>query len=151
LGIVFSFGFWQKWLFGFGLYLVVFGLIMALFGQSSLMNFVFNNQIDSVFWGSRELSAAAAEFQVFVYGVLGATIVGWGVFLAFIAHYPFKAREPWAWNCVAIGVVMWFVVDTLVSIRFGVGFNVMVNIVFLSLALLPLLFTRRNFRKTDTT
>ncbi len=148
---MFSFGFWQKWLFGFGLYLVVFGLIMALFGQSRLMNFVFNNQINPAFWSSTELSAAAAEFQAFIYGVLGATIVGWGVFLAFIARYPFKAREPWAWNCVAIGVVMWFVVDTFVSIRFGVGFNVMVNIVFLSLALFPLLFTRTHFRETNAT
>lgn len=140
-----SFGFWQKWLFGFGLYLTVFGLVMAFFSQSRLMDFVFNSQIDPTFWDSVEPSAPTLEFQAFIYGVLGATIAGWGIFIAFIAHYPFKEKEPWAWNCIATGLIVWFLVDTFVSIRFGVGFNVVVNTIFLLLALLPLIFTRKHF------
>jgi len=135
--------------FGFGLYVVAFGLIMALFGQSGAMNFLLNDQIDPAFWDSGDVPMAAAEFQTFIYGVLGATIVGWGVFLAFMARYPFKAREPWAWNCIAIGMTAWFVVDTIISVRSGVGFNVVLNIVFFLLALIPLLFTRREFRGTS--
>lgn len=140
-----SFGFWQKWLFGFGLYLAVFGLIMALFSQSRLMDIVFNSQIDPTFWDLPGPSAAASEFQAFVYGVLGATITGWGIFIAFIARYPFKAKEPWAWYCIATGVIVWFLVDTAISLRFGVRFNVMVNTLFVVLALLPLVFTRKHF------
>lgn len=140
-----SFGFWQKWLVGFGLYVVAFGLSFAVFGQSRLMDIVFNNQIDPAFWGVAEPTATAREFQAFVYGVLGATMAGWGVFIAFIAHYAFKAKEPWAWNCIATGMIVWFVVDQFVSLRYGVGFNVALNTAFLLFVTLPLVFTRRSF------
>jgi hypothetical protein len=140
-----NFGFWQKWLFGFGIYVIVFGLMMAFFSQSRLMDIVFNDQINPTFWDSMGPSAAALEFQAFIYGVLGATMAGWGIFIAFIAHHPFKAKELWAWNCIATGMIVWFVVDTFVSIRFGVGFNVIVNTIFLLLVLLPLILTRKHF------
>ncbi len=42
-------------------------------------------------------------------------------------------------------MIVWFVVDTAISIRYGVGFNVVVNTIFLLLALLPLIFTRTHF------
>jgi len=103
-----SFSFWRKWLFGFGLYLITFGLILSFFSHSTLMNFVFNSQIDPAFWGLAELSENTEKFQAWVYGVLGAVISGWGIFISFIAYYPFKAKEQWAWNCIATGFIVWF-------------------------------------------
>ena len=144
-----SFSFWRKWLFGFGLYLVAFGIMLSFFSHSTLMNYVFNNQIDPTFWGATELPESAKIFQAWVYGVLGAVISGWGVFISYIAYYPFKEKELWAWNCIAVSFAVWFVIDTAISINHNVGFNVLINVVFFLSALLPLLFTRRHFVKRN--
>lgn len=143
-----SFNFWQKWLFGFGLYLIVFGAILSFFSHSALINYVFNHHIDPVFWGLDELPENTKKFQAWIYGVLGAVISGWGIFIAFIAHYPFKAKERWAWHCIASVFIVWFVIDTVVSVYYRVGFNVFINITFLLFALLPLIFTRKHFIKS---
>lgn len=140
-----SFNFWQKWLLAVGIYLVAFGLVLAFFNQTRLMDLAFNDQIDPVFWGTDGIPENAAHFQAWVYGVLGATVSGWGIFLAFLAHYPFKAREKWAWNCIAFGIGTWFVVDTAISAYYGVTFNVVFNTALLLLVGLPLLFTRKGF------
>ena len=142
-----TFNFWQKWLFGFGVYLILFGLILTFFSQSTLMNYIFNNQIDPTFW-STSLPESAKKFQAWIYGVLGAVICGWGIFLSFIAHYPFKAKEPWSWYCIGVGFVVWFLVDTFITIYYQVGFNVIVNITFLLFVLLPLIFTKKYFIRT---
>ena len=47
-----KFMFCQKWLTGLGMYLTVFGIVLAVFPQSALMDSVFNNQIDPQFWQS---------------------------------------------------------------------------------------------------
>lgn len=140
-----SFNFWQKWLFCFGLYLIAFGIILAFFGQSTLLNYIFHNQIDPVFWALGELPDNAKSFQAWIYGVLGSVISGWGIFLSVVAYYPFKAKELWAWNCIAAVFIVWFVIDTAISIYYQVGFNVIVNITFLLFVLLPLIFTRKHF------
>ena len=113
------------------------------------MNYLFNNQIDPVFWGLTELPENSKRFQAWVYGVLGAMICGWGIFVSFIAYYPFKAKQKWAWECIGAGFIVWFVIDTVISIYYQVGFNLVINIAFLLFVLLPLLFTRKYFVKKD--
>ena len=140
-----KFMFWQKWLTGLSIYLAVFGIVMAVFPQSALMDRVFNDQIDPQFWQSGILPQSAQRFQAWIYGVLGATVAGWGVLLAFIAFYPFKARQRWAWNGLTAAFGIWFVVDTAISAFYGVGFNVVFNTLLLLAAAIPLVLTRRSF------
>lgn len=140
-----NFNFWQKWLLIVGIYLAVFGLILSFFNQTQLMDFAFNNQIDPVFWQAERIPENAVSFQNWIYGVLGATVSGWGIFMAFLAYYPFKAREKWAWNCIATGVAIWFIADTAISAFYQVTFNVVFNTVLLLLVGIPLLFTRKDF------
>lgn len=140
-----NFNFWQKWLFFVGIYLAVFGLVLAFFNQTYVMDFVFNNQINSVFWSANAIPENIFPFQSWVYGVLGATVTGWGIFIAFLAYYPFKAREKWAWNCIAAGISIWFISDTSISAFYDVTFNVVFNVVLLIFIGLPLLFTRKFF------
>jgi hypothetical protein len=139
------FSFWQKWLFIVSLGITAFGLFMALFNHTALFD-LFNQQIDPVFWES-SLPQGVASFQGWLYGVWGSTVAGWGIFLAFIAHYPFKQRQKWAWNCLAVGLGVWFVLDTWISWRFGVTFNVFFNFVVVIAAGLPLVFTRKEFHE----
>jgi hypothetical protein len=101
-----SFSLWQRWLFLVGLIMSAFGVLLALFNATPLFA-LFDQQINPVFWGTVDIPGEARDFQKWVYGVLGATLAGWGVFLAFIAHYPFKRREKWA-ETACHGVLVWF-------------------------------------------
>jgi hypothetical protein len=138
--------FWQRWLLIFSLVVVIFGMSMALFNRTLLFA-IFDQQVNPSFWGASSLPAGVDEFQGWTYGVLGATMAGWGVFLAFVTRYPFRNRERWAWNCLALGLLLWYVIDTAISLSRGVVFNAIFNTGILILAALPLFFTRREFQQ----
>ncbi len=139
------FDFWQRWLLVVSIFLVVFGLALAFFNQTAFFNFLFNNQVNPVFWKAVPFNEGTVAFQHWVYGVLGATVAGWGVFLAFIGHYPFRRKESWAWICLVLGVGLWYVVDTTLSMLSQVVFNAAFNTALLVLLAPPLIFTRKVF------
>jgi hypothetical protein len=141
-----AFTFWQRWLYGAGLLVMAFGLLIAVLSGTALFDTVFNHQINPVFWDTKTVDGPTQDFQRWIYGVLGATVAGWGVFLAFMAHSPFKRRERWARDCIAAGIGLWFVVDTAISLYRGVYFNALVvNVPLLVIVALPLWFTRGEF------
>ncbi len=143
-----TFSFWQRWLFSVGLVMSIFGTLMALLSGTPLFE-VFNRQIDPAFWNTSVVEANARGFQHWIYGVWGATIAGWGIFLTFMAHYPFRKKEQWAWNCLVAGLLVWYVLDTLLSIYHQVYFNAIFNTVLLILAMLPVVATRKHFTTSD--
>ncbi len=138
--------FWQRWLFTFSLVVVIFGMGMALLNRTPLFAF-FDSQVNPAFWEANPLPPGANGFIGWIYGVLGATMAGWGVVLVFIAGVPFRSRERWAWNAIVLGLSLWYLTDTAISLYFGVVFNAIFNTVIFVLAVLPLLFTRREFQK----
>lgn len=141
-----KFSFWQRWLVIVGILISVFGTLMAFLSGTPLFA-LFNRQIDPAFWNAKAAEDSAKEFQQWIYGVWGATIAGWGIFVVFIAHYPFRNREQWAWNCLVVGMLVWFVLDTSVSIFHKVYFNAAFNTVLLILVMLPIVVTRTFFTK----
>ena len=139
-----NFPFWQRWLLAVGIAVAGFGLLMAFAAGTPLFD-IFNRQIDPVFW-TGTVDGAARQFQHWLYGIWGATIAGWGIVLVYIVHYPFAKKERWAWECVAVGLVVWYILDTFLSIYYGVLFNVAFNSLLLAAAVPPLMMTRRAFR-----
>jgi len=135
---------WQTWLFVLGSGICIFGLLLAFLGTTNVFQLM-NQQIEPIFWREIVMSTEAKAFQSWVYGVLGATMAGWGICIAFIARYPFRNREKWAWNCLGIGVLCWYVVDTALSLSYNVYFNALFNTVLLIAALIPLVFSRKYF------
>jgi len=81
---------------------------------------------------------------------LDAVIAGWGIFIAIIAHCPFEEKEWWVWSSIGAVLVVRLVIDTDISVNYRVGINMVVNVSFVWFALLPLMFTRRNFVKSAT-
>lgn len=138
------FSIWQRWLLMVGILITGFGLLMAFAAGTPLFN-VFHRQIDPAFWGGGSVDDAARQFQAWIYGVWGATIAGWGIFLIFIVRHPFSKRERWAWNCISLGLAIWFILDTSLSMFYRVYFNVAFNSLLLVAAAPPLLFTRKEF------
>jgi hypothetical protein len=139
-----EFKFWQRWLLIVAIIVTLFGVFMALFNNTPLFN-LFNDQIDPVFWGSQDPPNSSLIFHRWVYGVWGATVAGWGLTLAFLAHHPYKQRERWARSALTYGLSLWYLLDTGFSIYFGVYFNALFNTLLLLLAGLPLVFTWKEF------
>jgi len=137
-----KFSFWQRWLWIVGILISGFGMLMVLLSGTPLFD-SFNRQIDPAFWGTGVVEDSAKGFQHWVYGVWGATIAGWGIFVTFIAHYPFRNKEKWSWNCLVTGMFVWFVLDTSLSLYYRVYFNAAFNTVLLILAMLPIAITRK--------
>jgi len=121
-----------------------FGVFMAFFSSTVFFE-SFNNQVNPVFWGAENVPATTRTFQEWIYGVLGSTLTGWGIFITFIANYPFKMKEKWSRNCLISGLLVWFVMDTGISLYFNVYFNALLNSLLFILGLLPLVFTWKNF------
>lgn len=111
------------------------------------MDYLFNRNIDPYFWLGAKLPENTLRFQGWIYGVLGAVIAGWGTLIAFWASYPFKTRERWAWNGLALATAIWYIADTSISAMHGVIFNVVFNTIILFLLATPLVFTRKFFAK----
>jgi hypothetical protein len=139
-----QFLFWQRWLLIVSIVIGAFGVLMALSSGTPLFD-LFNRQIDPAFWSASPMDEGTTLFQQWVYGVLGATIAGWGISLAFIALYPFRKKEKWAWTCTATGILAWFVLDTALSVFYHVYFNVAFNMALMILAMPPLIATRKDF------
>jgi len=144
-----SFAFWQRWLVVVSCLVVLFGLALAFLNQTAMFDLVFNSRVDPVFWLDRPPPSAAKAFQQWIYGVLGATVAGWGIAMAFIAAGPFARKEAWSWRCLSLSVASWFVVDSAISLAFGVGANIALNATLLVAVGLPLIFARKHFRGLD--
>jgi hypothetical protein len=139
------FDFWQRWLLVVSVAITAFGVFIALLNDTGLFDTVFNDQIDPVFW-DQDIDQDTRDFRRWVYGVLGATVAGWGATMAFLAQNPFKRRERWAWNAIAAGITLWFVLDSYVSLAAENYFNEFaLTVPLFVLVMLPLGFTRRAF------
>jgi hypothetical protein len=81
---------WNLWLLLVGWLLVIFGLSLGFFNQSQLFDVAFNRQVNSVFWPNEIPVESIESFQTWIYGVLGFTVSGWGVFVIFLGLHPFR-------------------------------------------------------------
>jgi hypothetical protein len=72
-----------------------------------------------------------------------------GIFAAYVAHYPFARREKWARQCLAAGTVVWYVLDTYISLISGVVFNALFNSGIFLLIAVPLGFTWKEFEAAN--
>lgn len=143
-----SFNFWYRWLLLISIISVVIGLGIALFPARSPIA-PYTSAIESTFF-SGSMPAEAADLQAFLFGPLGGTIAGYFLMQTFIIWGPFWRRELWAWHAVLWSLLLWFVVDSGMSIYHGARFNVwMINGWTLLLVGLPLAATRRGFKTRE--
>lgn len=137
-----GFRFWQRWLFTTTLVVTGAGVGLALFG-GTLLTRVLDPAFHMVFWGDQPIAPPARAYQAWIYGVLGATLAGWGTCLAFLVQQALAHRESWAHWAIGAGLVVWFVPDTALSYLAGVYANVLLNCLILAALGLPLLMTWR--------
>jgi hypothetical protein len=139
-----TFRFWQRWLVAASVFFCVFGIVVALFPNAFFLS-MWTEALARAFYDGAEPESAAA-FRTFVMGPLGGTIAGSYLLQTFVAVIPFARREPWAWWATLSGLLLWFVVDSSLSISHGAAFNVwMINLMPLIVFVLPLAATRSAF------
>lgn len=142
-----SFNIGFKWVIAVSFMTIIFGFILILLNQSSLFFSLFNSSINLTFWNIPIIENYTQLFQQWAYGTMGAILVGWGTSLTYISAYPFRNKEPWAWNCLMTSLLLWFITDSAVSLFFKVYINVALNSFLFLAYMIPLLFTRKYFKK----
>jgi hypothetical protein len=141
-----TFRFWYKWLLAVSFLNMIMGIIIALFPGSFL--FEAHTEALSKTFFEGVLPWQAELMRRFFFGIIGGTIAGYFLLQTLIVLFPFRNGERWAWHAVFWAILLWFMIDSTLSILHGAFFNVwMINIPSLLLTLIPLLFTHSSFNK----
>jgi len=141
------FTFWQKWLTWANAIAVIAGLVIAFFGNSTLFE-IHNSASERIYFEGNEMTGGLLNFKNFLFGIIGGTIAGFHLLIIFISEYAFKKKEKWAYLAIWSAMLLWFLIDSGLSIYYGAIFNVLyINIGSMLLIILPLIFTMKDFYK----
>ncbi len=140
-----NFIFWQKWLTWANLLTVVVGLLVTFAGNSIFFD-VHNAYTQEVFFEGNAIQEDVSILKNWLFGIIGATIVGFHILMIMISENAFKQKEKWAYKALWGGLLSWFVIDSGISFYYGAIHNiVLINLVALVLIGLPLLMTWKAF------
>lgn len=133
--------FWDRWLIVVTLGVIAFGASLVVLPQISQT--LFDNLFARRLAAHQPFESGAASYVRFVYGVLGATVIGWMVSLQFLIAGPFRERTRFGWCAVSFSVLVWFVIDSSFSLWVGFWENAAFNTGFLLLFAPPIIATSR--------
>ena len=106
---------------------------------------IYVGAVRGFFWEGAAVPAEAEALRRFLMGIIGGTLAGYFTFVLFLIVYPLRARERWAHTAIASGLLVWFCVDSAMSLYHGALFNLqIVNIPTMILWSIPLILTRRH-------
>jgi hypothetical protein len=143
--------FWSGWLKITMLIVILAGIFLALLANIIPWKFM-DEQINGVFFSGTAPDNSVEMFKRWLIGISGAVMAGWGCSMLYVVNHPFRRKEQWAWRCIFYPVIIWFAIDTSVSIYFGAHFNVVINSILLLQIMAPLLFLKNQFfSKIETT
>lgn len=122
--------FWRNWFSGFCVSLIVFGIVLgggAFEATSGPVRFLL-----VLLGGSSDISFEPA-FR-FSLGLLGAISIGWGVmfYYTIAAAIDLKAQGRRLWQGMTTAIIIWFVIDNILSIATGFALNVIPNTLLLA-------------------
>ena len=128
---------WQNWLSAWAILVTAFGLVLAggafaaTDGLTTMLFTLFGNP----------LPADIDPHHRFAIGLMGAVTMGWGLtyFGAFKALY---ALDPAAaapiWRYLLFAGLVWYVIDSTISVATGFWMNAVSNTILIVLFLFPL-------------
>ncbi len=128
---------WQNWFSAWAIFVALFGLVLAggafdaTDGLTSALFSLFGNP----------LPTDIDSHHRFAIGLMGAVTMGWGLtywgaFKALFALPPATAAPIWRY---LLGVTLvWYVIDSAISIATGIWMNAVSNTIVIVLFLIPL-------------
>ena len=140
-----KFHLWQKWLTWANVLTCIVGLLVAFAGNSIFFQ-LHNQYTTEVFFQGETITGDLLRFKNWLFGVIGGTIVGFHLLMIMISENAFRQKEKWAYQAMWLGLIAWFVIDSVISVYYGAIHNlVLINLVALVLIGLPLVMTRKAF------
>ncbi|MFD3264214.1 hypothetical protein [Phenylobacterium ferrooxidans] len=129
--------FWRNWLTVWGWAVALFGLVLAgagfevTSGPTRLLFDVLNGPEDLVL---------NAQMR-FALGLMGAVTLGWALTLlvTFDAAHKLGAAGGPTWRGVLASAVVWYVIDSGISVATGFGLNAVSNTLLMTGLLTPLM------------
>ncbi len=139
--------FWVAWLRIAAIGTIGLGLI-SLAATHPAGATVWHFLFDLVLWSFDEAPVEFNRDARLLNGITGGVLIGWGVLLTWLAGGPIARGEQGARRAAMICVTAWFVGDSLGSLLAGVPGNVVLNLGFFFLFMIPLiaLGTKANAR-----
>lgn len=130
--------FWYRWMIIWCWCVIGFGAVLALsiFEALSAPTMLL---LDLVFWPIDGEPAALSREAIFAVALAGALTMGLGAMILGLARDETLNGSPRLWRHVTAAVLVWYVVDSAVSILGGAIVNAVSNTVLLVTFLLPVL------------
>ena len=115
--------FWYRWLLGSSAFFVLFGVMSAVAGGLPPASLWGGWTAEHFF--ARPMPGEAQIIFDFMRGPLGGTMAGHYVLQTALVAIPVRRGERWASVAIVVATVLWFCVDSGVSISHGAWFNVL--------------------------
>ena len=132
--------FWKNWLNLWSFAVTIFGAVLALAAfapTDGLARIVFASF-------QNPMPGDIDMLHRFSIGLMGAVTMGWGMtlYVAFQAiHLADRAHGPRIWRNLTLAALIWYVIDSSISVATGYWLNAVSNTLFIALYLIPLLRT----------
>lgn len=137
--------FWWYWLIIVICGLIIFSLSLIL--TPDFMQQFFDTIFSSTIPAHTTFDDAAYSYIKFLYGLLGAVMIGWSVTLFYILAQPFRRGEIEGWFAMIASILVWFTIDSSFSLSKGFWQNAVLNVTFLGLLAIPLAATYQSFKR----
>jgi len=137
-------GFWRAWLVVWCLGVMVFGLVLAggaFEATTAPVRFV----LESLQGPGPTAFDPTLRFSL---AVMGCVSIGWATAMLAVMLVAFRMGDQARplWSAVTLGVLVWFVTDSALSVATGFGLNVVPNVALLVTYLIGI-FAGGAFRK----
>lgn len=113
------------------------GLALALAALPAL-NMAVRLLADLLIWPMNGAETLAASETRLALAIGGGVMLGWGLMIWQLAGEPLERAPHAVRSIIRTSILSWFVVDSAGSIAAGAALNVLPNLVFLGLFLVPL-------------
>ncbi len=140
------FNFWVKYLKFVSLFFAALGVMWAVIGSFDPLG-IYEKYFAQAFWGRDLLPTDAKRTFRFILGPFGATSAGYFILQFFIAKHAYANRNMWGYNAMITAFLVWFILDTSISLLHKVYFNIVMANVPSLLLMLPIFFTKKYFTK----
>jgi hypothetical protein len=134
---------WDRWLLTVVLIVAGYGLLLVGYGAAPAALF---DRLGFGMTGAGVTADPARDYVLLVYGILGATLIGWMALLLALVRGPLRRRERWAWRAAVGSAAVWFAVDTMFSLATGFAAHAVFNLAFAAGIGVPLCGLRRHLR-----
>jgi hypothetical protein len=136
------------WLITVSVIVILAGIVFALIAP------YFIQDIQDIFYHSfsdqsiQSINTIDKNHINWIYGVLGGSLAGWGVIILFLSINLLKDNNKVIWNTILFSVITWFLIDTIITLKYTVVPNLILNIAILLSVLIPYIGNKEIAKRT---